>query len=79
MNYVVKFLPALVVSVATLLEPVIGTLMAWAIFGEYDSIGVWTIIGGPILLGSCIAVTWAAHRRMTAAKEKEKSSTPAPG
>lgn len=60
-----KLLPALVVSVAMLLEPVLGVLFGLAI-GVNGVPGAWTWAGGAIMVAGTVAVTLGAHRRQVA-------------
>ena len=59
-------MPALLVSLALTLEPLVGTLIGWAI-GVAQVPGVWTYSGGAVLLGSTAIVVVAGDRRQQAA------------
>jgi hypothetical protein len=51
-----------VISVALMLEPIIGTFLGWC-FGYAEAPGIWTYVGGIITLISTIWVTLAANKR----------------
>jgi drug/metabolite transporter (DMT)-like permease len=55
-NYAVRFLPAAVIGLASLAEPVVGTGLALLFFGEVPST---VAFGGMALVLSAIAVTYA--------------------
>lgn len=58
-NYAVRFVPAAVIGIATLAEPVVGTLLALALFGEVPSSVAFA--GMALVLGALI-VTFARRR-----------------
>ena len=51
LNWTLKFLPAYVVNVTTLGEPVIATLLAALLPGIRELPSAWTVVGGAIILG----------------------------
>ncbi len=55
-NSVLKWLPPIVISVAVLFEPLIGSLLGWYL-GTADVPGVYTWLGGPFLIAGVILVT----------------------
>lgn len=65
-NAVLKWMPALLVTLALTIEPVIGTFMGWAIHLAQVP-GLWTYSGGAILLSSTAIVVVAGDRRQQAA------------
>lgn len=65
-NALLKWMPALLVSLALTLEPLVGTLNGWAI-GVAQVPGVWTYSGGAVMLGSTAIVVVAGDRRQQAA------------
>jgi drug/metabolite transporter (DMT)-like permease len=54
MNYAMRYLPAYVVSLTTLGEPVGATLLAMLIPGIAEVPGPWTLAGGAVLLGGVL-------------------------
>ena len=55
-NGVLRWIPPLVVSVTLVMEPLIGSIMGWAL--GLDSIpGMWTWIGGPLMIAGTLMVT----------------------
>ena len=65
-NALLKWMPALLVSLALTLEPLVGTFIGWAI-GVARVPGVWTYSGGAVLLGSTAIVVVAGDRRQQTA------------
>eukprot|EP01102_Stenamoeba_stenopodia_P002149 TRINITY_DN11913_c0_g1_i1.p1 TRINITY_DN11913_c0_g1~~TRINITY_DN11913_c0_g1_i1.p1 ORF type:complete len:373 (-),score=70.28 TRINITY_DN11913_c0_g1_i1:50-1060(-) len=65
-NYVLKFISPVVVSIALMLEPIVGTFLGW-MFG-YAAIptGAWTWVGSAMVIGSIVWVTFAAAKRREA-------------
>jgi drug/metabolite transporter, DME family len=49
----IRRLPALEISLLLLLEPVLNPVWTWAIRGE--SLGVWTLLGGALIVGATAA------------------------
>lgn len=64
-NAVLKWMPALLVTLALTAEPLIGTLMGWAAHLAQVP-GVWTYSGGAVLLSSTAIVVIAGDRRQQA-------------
>jgi drug/metabolite transporter (DMT)-like permease len=54
MNYALRYLPAYVVNLTTLGEPIGATLLAMAIPGIGEVPGPWTLAGGAVLLGGVL-------------------------
>lgn len=65
-NAVLKWMPALLVTLALTAEPLIGTVMGWAVHLAQVP-GVWTYSGGAVLLSSTAIVVVAGDRRQQAA------------
>lgn len=65
-NALLKWMPALLITLALTLEPLIGTLIGWSL-GLAQVPGVWTYTGGAVLLGSTAIVVVAGDRRQQAA------------
>ena len=65
-NAVLKWMPALLVTLALTAEPLIGTFMGWAVHLAAVP-GVWTYSGGAVLLSSTAIVVIAGDRRQQAA------------
>ena len=65
-NAVLKWMPALLVTLALTAEPLIGTFMGWAVHLAQVP-GVWTYSGGAVLLSSTAIVVVAGDRRQQAA------------
>ena len=61
-NAVLKWMPALLVTLALTAEPLIGTFMGWAVH-LVQVPGVWTYSGGAVLLLSTAIVVIAGDRR----------------
>jgi drug/metabolite transporter (DMT)-like permease len=55
-NYALRFLPASMVSVVILSEPVGATILAWWILGERP--GAWMIAGGSLVLAGVLTAVW---------------------
>ncbi|KYR00567.1 hypothetical protein DLAC_02584 [Tieghemostelium lacteum] len=55
-NGIIKYIEPVIISVTLLLEPPIGSLIGY-ILGVSDGIDIFTLIGGPIIIGGCILVT----------------------
>lgn len=76
-NAVLKWIPALMVTLALTIEPPIGTVMGWAV-GLADVPGVWTFTGGLVLLVSTAIVIVAGDRRKKAELAATDSSSDKP-
>ena len=55
LNTCLRYTPPLVVSTSVTMEPIIGSLIGYAIF-DSGLPGFWTWIGGPILIAGIILV-----------------------
>ncbi len=55
-NTVLKWISPIIVSITLLFEPVIGGLIGWLWTGEI-TLGMWTLVGGPLMLCGAIMVT----------------------
>lgn len=55
-NTVLRWIPPIIVSITLLFEPVIGGLIGWLWTGEL-TLGIWTAVGGPLMLSGAIMVT----------------------
>ncbi|KAF2073424.1 hypothetical protein CYY_005272 [Polysphondylium violaceum] len=70
MNLVIAYLEPVVISVGLLVEPPLGSLMGWVV-GVSSLPGLYTFIGGIVILSGCTIVTVAANKRNKMQKEKE--------
>lgn len=62
LNVCVAHLDPLLISVVLLAEPIVSSLLGWAL--AVSSVpGPWTFAGGPLLLAGCVLTVWGAHRR----------------
>ncbi|DBA79052.1 TPA: hypothetical protein ACH3X1_008910 [Trebouxia sp. C0004] len=71
-NALLKWMPALLITLALTVEPLIGTFIGWSV-GLAQIPGVWTYSGGAVLLVSTCIVVVAGDRRQQAAAAKESS------
>ncbi len=55
-NAVLRWFPPLVISIAVVLEPLIGSLLGW-ILGTTSVPGIWTWLGGPLLIAGVLLVS----------------------
>ena len=55
-NAVLRWFPPLVISVAVVLEPLIGSLIGW-VLGTTGVPGMWTWLGGPLLIAGVLLVS----------------------
>ena len=55
-NTILKWLPPIMVSSVLLLEPVIGAFIGWIFTGELI-LGMWTLIGGPLMIIGVLIIT----------------------
>jgi len=61
-NASMKWLPPLVISVAVVLEPLIGSFLGWAM-GVESMPSFWTFVGGPFMIaGTTLAIIGSHHR-----------------
>jgi len=68
-NAILRFHAPLVISMALTLEPLIGSVMAWAA-GVAGVPGPLTWLGGAVLLGSLLYLSYCESRRTAAAEAK---------
>lgn len=73
LNALLKWMPALLVSLALTSTPLLGTFLGWYV-GIAKMPGLWTYCGGTILLMSTISVIIAGDRRETAAAAADAGS-----
>lgn len=59
LNYAVRFIPAAILGLLGLVEPVLATLWAWLLFGEVPSL--ITALGMAIVLGALLLVYWPSR------------------
>ncbi|KJE95326.1 hypothetical protein CAOG_05785 [Capsaspora owczarzaki ATCC 30864] len=71
-NYIVKFLPPLVVSISFLTEPLIGTVIGIA-FGESNVPGAWTWCGGLVLMVGVVMNVTTGHAHSVRQAQRPKS------
>jgi len=62
-NASLRWLPPLVISVAVVAEPVIGSAIGFAL-GVESIPGVWTLLGGPVMLAGITAAILGSSRRL---------------
>ena len=55
-NTVLRWISPIIVSITLLFEPVIGGLIGWLWTGDL-ALGMWTLVGGPLMLCGAIMVT----------------------
>ncbi|PRW45144.1 Permeases of the drug metabolite transporter family permease component [Chlorella sorokiniana] len=67
-NTLLRHLNPLIISLACNLEPLLGSLLGWAV-GVVTAPGPWTYVGGALVLASTATVSIASHRR-----EKKQAS-----
>lgn len=70
-----QVLPALLVSIFMLLEPIIGVAFG-LIIGVNGPPGTWTYVGGAILLAGTAAVTYGAHKSSQKVISESTDATP---
>ena len=66
-NAVLRWFPPLVISVAVVLEPLIGSLLGWGL-GTTDVPGMWTWLGGPLLIAGVLLVSMGLDELNTDAR-----------
>lgn len=72
-NALLKWMPALLITLVLTIEPPIGTIIGWAV-GLAHVPGVWTYTGGTVLLVSTATVIVAGDRRKSAAAAVENKA-----
>ena len=60
LNYCLKYVSPLMISISVTLEPVLGSLIGWMFFSTGIP-GMWTWIGGPILMLGLISIVYGEH------------------
>ena len=55
-NTVLRWIAPITVSITLLFEPVVGGIIGWLWEGEI-TLGLWTILGGPLMLAGAVIVT----------------------
>jgi drug/metabolite transporter (DMT)-like permease len=60
LNYCLKYVSPLLISISVTLEPVLGSLIGWMFFSTGIP-GKWTWIGGPILMLGIISIVYGEH------------------
>ena len=60
LNYCLKYVSPLLISISVTLEPVLGSIIGWMFFSTGVP-GMWTWIGGPILLLGIISILYGEH------------------
>ena len=60
LNYCLKYVSPLLISISVTLEPVLGSIIGW-IFFSTGVPGMWTWIGGPILMLGIISILYGEH------------------
>ena len=56
MNAVLRWITPITVSIIMLFEPVVGGIIGWLWTGD-ATLGLWTVLGGPLMLAGAIMVT----------------------
>ena len=56
LNYAVRFIPAALLGMLGLIEPVLATFWAWMLLGEVPN--PVTILGIAVVLGALLSVYW---------------------
>ena len=69
-NAALRWLPTLLISVTLVMEPMIGALIGWAI-GVEEIPGMWTWLGGPLMVAGTVMVTIAVARKEIPTSEAE--------
>jgi len=59
-NYCLKHVSPLLISISVTLEPVLGSIIGWMFFSTGVP-GTWTWIGGPILMIGIISIVYGEH------------------
>ena len=60
LNYCLKYVSPLLISISVTLEPVLGSIIGWMFFSTGVP-GMWTWIGGPILMLGIISILYGEH------------------
>lgn len=72
LNAVLRYLSSLIIAMAITLEPPLGTALGW-LLGVSSAPGIWTCIGGVVLLLGTLWVNYASEQRKI--KSSSKAST----
>ena len=60
-NAVLRWITPITISITLLFEPVVGGIIGWLWTGE-ATLGIWTVLGGPLMLAGAIMVTIEAEQ-----------------
>ncbi len=60
LNYCLKYVSPLLISISVTLEPVLGSIIGWMFFSTGIP-GLWTWIGGPILMIGIVSIVYGEH------------------
>ena len=60
LNYCLKYVSPLLISISVTLEPVIGSIIGWLFFSTGVP-GLWTWVGGPILMLGIVSIIYGEH------------------
>ncbi len=60
LNHCLKYVSPLLISISVTLEPVIGSIIGWLFFSTGVP-GLWTWVGGPILLLGIVSIIYGEH------------------
>ena len=60
LNYCLRYVSPLLISISVTLEPLLGSLIGWMFFSTGVP-GLWTWIGGPILMLGIISIVYGEH------------------
>ena len=60
LNYCLKYVSPLLISISVTLEPVLGSIIGWMFFSTGVP-GMWTWIGGPIMMLGIISILYGEH------------------
>ena len=60
LNYCLKYVSPLLISISVTFEPLLGSLIGWMFFSTGVP-GLWTWIGGPILMLGIISIIYGEH------------------
>lgn len=60
LNYCLKYVSPLLISISVTLEPVLGSIIGWMFFSTGVP-GLWTWIGGPIMMLGIISILYGEH------------------
>lgn len=70
LNYCLKYISPLLISISVTLEPVIGSIIGWLFFSTGVP-GLWTWVGGPILLLGIVSIIYGEHLSSQTAFHRE--------